>query len=183
MYNKDQKQELLALARKSISSKFSKEAILYPDDEAFQIQRGVFITLHKRGELRGCIGYIKGFKDLVPSIIEMSKAAAFEDPRFPNVKIDELPSITIEISVLSEMELVNDTNEIMIGRDGLFLTHPFGSGLLLPQVPVEWHWDIPTFLDQICYKAGLVAGSWKDERAKLYRFSAEIFSDDGENSD
>jgi AmmeMemoRadiSam system protein A len=119
----------------------------------------------------------------VPSIIEMAKAAAFEDPRFPSVKAGEMQSITIEISVLSEMEIVHEANEVQIGRDGLFLDHPFGSGLLLPQVPVEWHWNLSTFLNQICYKAGLVAESWKDEKAKLYRFSAEIFSDDEENSD
>jgi AmmeMemoRadiSam system protein A len=183
MFNKEQKKELLFLARKSILARFNKEAVLYPDDDDFQVQRGVFITLHKKGELRGCIGYIKGFKDLVPSIIEMAKAAAFEDPRFPSVKAGEMQSITIEISVLSEMEIVHEANEVQIGRDGLFLDHPFGSGLLLPQVPVEWHWNLSTFLNQICYKAGLVAESWKDEKAKLYRFSAEIFSDDEENSD
>jgi AmmeMemoRadiSam system protein A len=183
MFSKEQKQELLALARKSIESRFSKEPILYPIDEAFRVKRGVFVTLHKLGKLRGCIGYIIGYKDLVPSIIEMAKAAAFDDSRFLSVKRDELPSITIEISVLSEMELVDDVNKIEIGRDGLFLNHPFGNGLLLPQVPVEWHWDLPTFLNQICHKAGLPIGSWKDENAKLYTFSAELFSEGEENSD
>jgi AmmeMemoRadiSam system protein A len=183
MFSKEQKQELLALARKSIESRFSKEPILYPIDEAFRVKRGVFVTLHKLGKLRGCIGYIMGYKDLVPSIIEMAKAAAFYDSRFPSVKRNELPSITIEISVLSEMTLVQSTEEIVIGRDGLYLNHRYGSGLLLPQVPVEWHWDLPTYLNQICYKAGLPIGSWKDDTAKLYRFSAEIFNDGGENSD
>jgi AmmeMemoRadiSam system protein A len=183
MFNKEQKKELLTLARKAIEAKFTKEAIIFPDDVAFQVYRGVFVTLHKQGELRGCIGYIKGYKELVPSIIEMAKSAAFNDPRFPTVKANEIPSLTIEISVLSEMEIVNDINDIVIGRDGLFLNHPFGNGLLLPQVPVEWNWDLPTFLDQICYKAGLTAGTWIDERAKLYRFTAEIFSDAKENSD
>ncbi len=183
MFSEKQRKELLALARQSIETKFSKDFIIYPDDEAFSIQMGVFVTLHKHGELRGCIGYIKGFKDLVPSIVEMARAAAFQDPRFPQVKENELPDITIEISVLSPMQLVLDTNEIEIGRDGLLLNHPYGSGLLLPQVPVEWNWDLPTYLNQICYKAGLPAGSWKDDKAQLYRFSAEIFSESEQNSD
>jgi AmmeMemoRadiSam system protein A len=183
MFSETQKKELLALARQAIASRFNKEPVIYPDDEAFSISRGVFVTLHKKRELRGCIGYIKGFKDLVPSIVEMSQSAAFQDPRFPHVKQEELAAITIEISVLSEMELVNEISDIVIGRDGLFLNHPYGSGLLLPQVPVEWNWDLATFLREICYKAGLVPDSWKDEKAKLYRFSAEIFSDDEQNSD
>jgi len=183
MFTEEQKQELLALARQSIETRFTKEAIFYPDDEAFSIQTGIFVTLHKHGELRGCIGYIKGFKDLVPSIVEMARAAAFQDPRFPTVKQEELKDIAIEISILSKMLLVMDTDEIEIGRDGLLLNHPYGSGLLLPQVPVEWNWDLPTFLNQICYKAGLPAGSWKDDKAQLYRFSAEIFSEDKQNSD
>ena len=183
MFSEKQRKELLALARQSIETKFSKEIIIYPDDQAYNVQRGVFVTLHKHGELRGCIGYIKGFKDLVPSIVEMARAAAFQDPRFPQVKENELKDISIEISVLSPMQLILDTNEIEIGRDGLLLNHPYGSGLLLPQVPVEWNWDLPTFLNQICYKAGLSAGSWKDDKAQLYRFSAEIFSESEQNSD
>jgi AmmeMemoRadiSam system protein A len=183
MFNKTQQNELLSLARKSIESRFTKEAIIFPEDDDYFIQRGIFVTLHKNGELRGCIGYIRGFKNLAPSISEMAQSAAFQDPRFSTLKKEELQDITIEISILSEMELVNDTNDIVIGRDGLFLNHRFGSGLLLPQVPVEWNWDLPTYLNQICIKAGIVKGSWKDEEAKLYRFSAEIFSEDTENSD
>jgi AmmeMemoRadiSam system protein A len=183
MFNQEQKNELLTLARNSIMAKFTREAVIYPDDPAYRVLRGVFVTLHKKGELRGCIGYIKGYKELVPSILEMSKAAAFDDPRFPSVKADEMKDIMIEISVLSEMTLVQSTEEIVIGRDGFYLNHRYGNGLLLPQVPVEWHWDLPTYLNQICYKAGLPIGSWKDENAKLYTFSAELFSEGEENSD
>lgn len=183
MFNEKQKKELLALARQAIETRFTKDVIIYPDDEAYNIQSGIFVTLHKHGELRGCIGYIKGFKDLVPSIVEMARAAAFQDPRFPKVREDELKELRIEISVLSKLLLVLDTSEIEIGRDGLLLNHPYGSGLLLPQVPVEWNWDLSTFLNQICYKAGLPAGSWKDDKAQLYRFSAEIFSESEQNSD
>lgn len=178
MFSDKQRKELLSLARQAIETTFTREVIIYPDDEAYLVQSGIFVTLHKHGELRGCIGYIKGFKDLVPSIVEMARAAAFQDPRFPKVKQNELKDIKIEISVLSKLLLVLDVNEIEIGRDGLLLNHPHGSGLLLPQVPVEWNWDLATFLNQICYKAGLPPGSWKDDKAQLYRFSAEIFSED-----
>lgn len=183
MFTIEQQKELLLLARKSIESRFTKEPLIYPDDKDYKIQRGLFVTLHKHGELRGCIGYIKGFKDLIPSIIEMAQSAAFHDPRFNSVKQDELKDINLEISVLSDMIVVEDINEIKIGRDGLFLTHPYGSGLLLPQVPLEWNWDLPTFLQQICYKAGLPVNSWKDDKAELFRFSADIFHEGQENSD
>ncbi len=175
MFNQEQRQKMLNLARQAISSRFTKEAIIFPDDEALKVYRGVFVTLTKAGELRGCIGYIHGIHNLVQSITEMAQAAAFKDPRFPTVKQNEMSEIEIEISVLSELTIVEDISEIQIGRDGLMLNHPFGSGLLLPQVPVEWNWDLKTYLEQICYKAGLKAGTWKDEQARLYRFTAEIF--------
>lgn len=178
MFDHKQQTELLQLARQSITSRFNKEPVIYPEDEAYKVRKGVFVTLTKQGELRGCIGYIKGYKDLVPSIVEMAQSAAFQDPRFPSVKESELTELRIEISVLSEMELVKDVNEILIGRDGLLLEHPYGSGLLLPQVPVEWNWDLNTFMEHICYKAGVKPGSWKDEQAKLFSFSAEIFHEE-----
>jgi AmmeMemoRadiSam system protein A len=177
MFDRDQQKLLLQLARQAIESRFTKEPVIYPEDEAFKDRKGVFVTLTKNGELRGCIGYIKGYKDLVPSIAEMAQSAAFHDPRFSPVKESELPQLRIEISVLSELEPVKDINEIVIGRDGLMLEHPYGSGLLLPQVAVEWNWDLKTFLEHICHKAGVRPGSWKDEQARLYRFSAEIFQE------
>jgi uncharacterized protein len=183
MFTDNQKQVLLQLARQSIRSRFTKEPIIFPEAEAYQIQTGVFVSLHKLGELRGCIGYVQGYRKLVPSIIEMAQSAAFKDPRFPAVKETELKDLLIEISVLSRLTLVSDIQEIKIGQDGLLLNHPYGSGLLLPQVPVEWNWDLPTFLKQICNKAGLPANSWKDAKAELYRFSAEVFSECQENTD
>jgi len=178
MFTKEQQKALLQLARNAVTSRFTKEPVFYPHDDEFNISRGVFVTIHKNGDLRGCIGYIKGFKDLVPSITEMAQSAAFHDSRFPAVKEYELADLKFEISVLSEMIPVSNISEIQIGRDGLMLKHPYGSGLLLPQVPVEWNWDLPTFLKQICYKAGLSSDCWKDDISTLYRFSADIFSED-----
>lgn len=183
MLTKEQKKLLLDLARQSILSHLTGKQLVKPIDEALSVKRGVFVSLHKHGELRGCIGYIKGYKDLISSIIEMAQSAAFQDPRFKPVAPLEVDELEIEISILSEMIPVNDVKEIEIGRDGLYINHPYGDGLLLPQVPVEWNWDVPTYLQQICYKAGLTPGSWADDKARLYRFSAEIFSESTENSD
>ncbi len=183
MLTKEQKTLLLDLARKSITSYLSGNQVSKPVDSTLAIKRGVFVSLHKHGELRGCIGYITGYKDLIPSIVEMAQSAAFQDNRFRPVSPGEIEELEIEISILSEMILVDDVKDIEIGRDGLYLNHPYGCGILLPQVPVEWGWDVPAFLQQICYKAGLTPGSWADDKAKLYRFTAEIFSEHQENSD
>lgn len=171
------KKELLSLARRSIASRFDHCRVERPDTPEFNAKRGVFVSLHAQGELRGCIGYIQGYKSIVDSVIEMAQQAAFHDPRFLPLREQELRDLYIEISILSEMLPVADISEIEIGRDGLYIRHPHGSGLLLPQVPTEWHWDLPTFLKQICRKAGLPNGAWKDAAAQLSRFTAEVFSE------
>jgi AmmeMemoRadiSam system protein A len=177
MLNPDQRSQLLAFARRVISSHLHSESYEVPEDAAFQQKCGLFVTLHKGGNLRGCIGYIKGYKSITQSIRELAMAAAFRDPRFPPLKASELPDVTIEMSLLSPMEQVHDISEITIGRDGLYLEHPRSSGLLLPQVATEQRWDRDTFLQQVCRKAGLPESSWQDEDAQLYRFSAEIFGE------
>ncbi|HOZ01454.1 MAG TPA: AmmeMemoRadiSam system protein A [Candidatus Syntrophosphaera sp.] len=171
------KQELLQLARQSIAGHWTRHKPQRPEEPEFLKKRGVFVSLHSQGELRGCIGYIQPYKNIADSVIEMAQAAAFQDPRFTALSEKELDDVDIEISVLSEMTPVLNTSEIKIGRDGLYIKHPRGSGLLLPQVPTEWNWDLKTFLKQICRKAGLHDEAWKDEGAQLYRFEAEVFGD------
>lgn len=173
----DSKKLLLKLARDSIAARFAPLQLEIPDAPELQEKRGVFVTLHRDGELRGCIGYVRGYKSIVQSVAEMAQNAAFQDSRFPPLRQDELSQIQIEISILSQMTPVDSTTEIVIGRDGLLLQHPYGSGLLLPQVPIEWGWDLESYLYNICRKAGLNKGAWKDEGAKLYRFSAEVFGE------
>jgi AmmeMemoRadiSam system protein A len=146
-------------------------------DEVFQPKRGVFVSLHKGSDLRGCIGYIKGYKSIASSVVEMAEAAAFRDPRFAPLERRELDSINIEISVLGELILLNPGEEPVIGQDGLYIAHPYGSGLLLPQVAVEWKWDAATFLREVCRKAGLNSGAYKETQCKVYRFTAEVFSE------
>ncbi len=177
--NIEQKKFLLDLARASIESKLESRSleIEKPDDELYELKLGAFVTLHKFGQLRGCIGQVIPQMSLFDTIIEMAKAAAFGDPRFQNVQADEVDNIDIEISILSELVRVNDIDEIKVGRDGLLIRKGMYSGLLLPQVATEQNWDKHTFLDHTCMKAGLTPGSWQDPQSELYRFAAEIFSE------
>jgi AmmeMemoRadiSam system protein A len=125
--------------------------------------------------LRGCIGMIRAAMPLYEVIADMAQAAAFEDPRFTPLNERELKNIEIEISVLSPLVRVESIEEIKVGRDGLMIHLEMHSGLLLPQVPTEHGWDRMTFLEQTCLKAGLPKNSYKDARAEIYRFSADIF--------
>ncbi|HQQ68029.1 MAG TPA: AmmeMemoRadiSam system protein A [Candidatus Cloacimonadota bacterium] len=178
MLSDKMRSELLAFARAVITRKLQGTPCHTPSDEVYSELRGVFVSIHKHGELRGCIGYIRGFKNIVDSVREMALSAAFRDPRFSPLQADELPEIRLEISILSPMIPVEDIADITIGRDGLYLEHPYSSGLLLPQVATEWGWDRDTFLAQLCRKASLPNKAWMDKGARLYRFSAEIFGEE-----
>ncbi|MCL6591475.1 MAG: AmmeMemoRadiSam system protein B [Firmicutes bacterium] len=146
--------------------------------EAFDRELGVFVTLKKHGNLRGCIGYINGVMPLYQGIIENTKNAAAKDPRFPRVTPAELPELAIEISVMTPLEKVGSIDEIVIGRDGLVLRNGPYSGVFLPQVPVEWHWDLTTYLEQLGLKAGLNRQAYQDPKTELYRFSAQVFGEE-----
>lgn len=178
--NRDEKVYLLQLARQTIVSLLQNgempEAV--PPTEKLKQKYGAFVTLHKKGELRGCIGYIQGIKPLYETVMEMAKAAAFNDPRFPPVSDDEVNDLEIEISVMSELVPLKDVKEIEIGTHGLVVQRGINRGLLLPQVALEWGWDVETFLQQTCRKAGLPSDCWKDPETKILVFSAEIFSEE-----
>lgn len=171
----------LATARASIAESLGiiyENDVLKKETPSYADERfGVFVTLNEKEDLRGCIGYIKGVDKLLPSIRHMAKQAAFHDPRFPPVKKGEFDRLHIEISVLSPMEPLPDIGDIVIGRDGLFLMKGFYSGLLLPQVPVEYGWDSITFLEHLSMKAGLERNAYKSPDAVIYRFTAYIFSE------
>ena len=142
-------------------------------------RRGAFVTLKRGGALRGCIGHVVGHEPLWRSVRDNAVAAALHDPRFPPVSAGELPELELEISALTPLEIVDDPDSIVVGRDGLMVERGPFRGLLLPQVPVEWGWDRETFLDQTCRKAGLEPGCWRDPATRLYRFRAEVFGEDG----
>jgi len=178
--NKEQQLNLLKLARKTIADKLGiMENIdtLSFDEQVFQEKCGVFVTIHIKGNLRGCIGYIEGVKSITETVTDMAAASAFSDPRFSSLSPEEYKKIDLEISILSPVEKVNDINEIVVGRDGLIITSGFKRGLLLPQVPVEQGWDLDTFLSHACNKAGLTSDSWKKKDVLIEKFSAQVFSE------
>jgi AmmeMemoRadiSam system protein A len=136
--------------------------------------RGVFVTLTRQGRLRGCIGYLEAIKPLLPAVQEMAVAAAFNDPRFPPLREEELADLEMEISVLSPMRQIAKVEEIEVGKHGLYLVNGMYRGLLLPQVATEYKWDRLTFLQQTCGKAGLPPDAWKDPATRIYVFTAAI---------
>jgi len=156
-------------------------------EEKFSFNSGVFVTLNNSDGLRGCIGFPMPEKKLSHAIIEGAIAAATEDPRFPSVKTIELNDIVFEVTVLTPpVEIdVSDPMEylekIKVGRDGLIIRHSFSSGLLLPQVPVEYGWNVEEFLQHTCEKAGLERDTWKNESVKIERFEGIIFKEETPN--
>ena len=171
---------LLKLARKSIESYFSKQDINLSDYKKFDKEQGVFVTLNKHQKLRGCIGFPYPTEDLCNAVFDAARAAAFEDPRFPAVKEEELKDIDIEISVLTVPKPIEGAPEdyvkhIKIGEDGLILKSPVSSGLLLPQVFTEYKATPEKALEMLCQKSGLPADAWNDQLVHILKFQAEVF--------
>lgn len=137
-----------------------------------------FVTLHKRQELRGCIGHLEHHDLLVQVVSRCAVAACSEDPRFPAVSLSELAELSLEISLLGPLEPIAGAPDVEIGRHGLVVKQGWHRGLLLPQVATEWGWDREQFLAQTCRKAGLPMDAWK-LGATLWRFEAEVFSEPG----
>lgn len=172
---------LLEIARKSIESRLAGggEPEFAVQSEVLRKNMGAFVTLKKRGRLRGCIGYIKAVKPLYETVSDMARAAAFDDPRFPSLKQKEMGDLAIEISVLTPLEEIEDIEDIVVGRHGIYIVRGFQSGLLLPQVATEHRWDRLTFLKETCRKAGLSGDAWKEGETKIYIFSAHVFGEEG----
>jgi len=156
-------------------------------EEKFSFNSGVFVTLNNPDGLRGCIGFPMPEKKLSHAIVEGAIAAATEDPRFPSVKTNELNDIVFEVTVLTPpVEIdVSDPMEylekIKVGCVGLIIRHSFSSGLLLPQVPVEYGWNVEEFLQHTCEKAGLARDTWKNENVKIEKFEGIIFKEETPN--
>jgi AmmeMemoRadiSam system protein A len=176
---KSDKDLLLRVARNAIEAHLKGESASLPESvsPALCEHRGAFVSLHKQGRLRGCIGYLEAVKPLVTTIQEMAAAAAFHDPRFPPLKAEELGDLEVEISVLTPMRRVFQPEEIEVGKHGLYIERSLARGLLLPQVATQYGWDRQTFLEQTCGKAGLPPNAWQDPNSRIYVFSAEIFSE------
>ncbi len=173
----EEKEILHKIAREAIESKFRGANIsdIKFTSNTLKEKRGAFVTLHKHGNLRGCIGYIRARKPLDQTIREMATAAAFQDSRFDPVTEKELQDIDIEISVLTPLSKISNAEEIEVGEHGIYIIKGFHSGLLLPQVSTEYGWDRKTFLEHTCAKAGLPDDAWKEKDTEIYIFSADIF--------
>jgi len=173
-----EKKALLELARETIRGRFAPGRRQAPPaaGPACAEKRGVFVTLHRGGELRGCIGYPLPVKPLWESVPEMALAAAFEDPRFPAVSAAELGEIDIEISVLTVPQPVDGPGGVRVGRDGIIVSKGFQRGLLLPQVPLEQGWDLEQYISYGCRKAGLAADEWK-RGVQIETFQAIVFGE------
>lgn len=178
---------LVNLARQTVTEYLKSGKVLQvPEDVSSKLMEpcGVFVTLNRvhKGKkmLRGCIGLPYPTTPLAQAVIEAALSAATQDPRFPQVALEELDQITFEVSVLTPPELVTVENpadypsKIKIGRDGLIMEKGYYKGLLLPQVPVEWNWNPEEFLCQTAMKAGLSPDSWLLKDTRVYRFSCIV---------
>ncbi len=171
-----EKKELLALARRTLED-FVRGGAAAPYETSnprFTGPRGAFVTLTRRGDLRGCIGFIEPVAPLFKAVQQCAVFAASEDPRFPPVGAGELPEIAVEISVLTTPRKIDDPEAVEVGRHGLILSRAGRRGVLLPQVAVENGWSRREFLSQACLKAGLPADDWK-KGATIEVFEAIVF--------
>lgn len=173
----EEKAALIELARATIRARATGEALpAVPEDtDALSRKAGAFVSLHRRGMLRGCIGYVEAVMPLARAVQDMAISAAFQDPRFEPLTSEELEDLDIEISVLTPFEKITSPDCIEVGRHGLMIRKGSRSGLLLPQVPVQFGWNRDVFLSQTCLKAGLGPDAWQDPDSELYVFSADIF--------
>jgi AmmeMemoRadiSam system protein A len=178
VFDSSQKKVLLDLARQSIESYLKNRADIEPPSEDFLETPGAaFVTLKIDEELRGCIGSTEASDKLGKTIVHCAIAAAFRDPRFPPLSMQEYPFIDLEISVLSPFMKIEDPEEVIAGTHGIMVTRGYYRGLLLPQVATEYGWDRETFLGYSCRKAGLPADAWKDPRTTIEIFTAEVFGE------
>lgn len=175
---------LLDIARLAIASYIVDKRIpvVKSEENSLRMKCGVFVSLHKEGNLRGCIGVFTSEDPLYKTVAVMAVSAAFEDPRFSPVAEEEVKDLDIEISVLTPLKKIEDPKEIEIGRDGIYIIKGGHKGVLLPQVAVEHDFDRNMFLDHTCLKAGLKAGDWR-EGADIYTFTADIFDDNIDGMD
>lgn len=172
---------LLQVAENSVRAAVTGRDYSPPDTlpEELALPRGVFVTLKRNGELRGCIGTLRPNGPLAMNVAGMARSAALSDPRFIPVSEPELDELEYEISVLTPMQVVHDWSDVRVGTDGLLVIGPDGrSGVLLPQVPVEQGWNRREYLEGLCAKAGMEPDAYLGD-VLLYRFQAQVFGEDG----
>jgi hypothetical protein len=181
-----EKDALMKIARASVETAVRDRKMYVVGSTGFprlEEARGAFVTLKEHGELRGCIGYITPMKSLAETVRDVAAYAALEDSRFSPVTSQELPLLEYEISVMSPLRRVLDVKDIKVGKHGLIMKQGDTEGLLLPQVPVEEHWDKNTFLEETCHKAGLPRQAWKEDDTDIFMFTALVFGEHSPDMD
>jgi len=178
MLNEAQRVALLDLARRSVVAAVSGSPFPAVPEGPLPDACGVFVTIKRHGDLRGCLGTLTCRDGLGREVVRCAADAARDDPRFPPVGQAELPDVSLEVSVLGPLEPIDprDPQSIVIGRHGLVVEQGVRRGLLLPQVATEWGWTIEQFLRQTCLKAGLAPDAWQ-HGATVSRFEAEVFGE------
>jgi uncharacterized protein len=173
-----EKKLLLEVARRAMSAGVEGREVAgqFPEISNLQNLGGAFVTLHRRGRLRGCIGQVVSSESLVETVAYCAKAAALEDPRFDPVRPDELSEIEIELSVLSRLETIT-AEQIQAGKHGLIVSRGMQRGVLLPQVAAQFRWSGQRLLEETCVKAGFERDAWKNPEILVQAFTAEIFSE------
>ena len=185
----DDGQILVKMARNAVTEYLQNNTRINNKEfnSRFNIDSRIFVTITKENSLRGCIGYPLPIKKLSNAVIDSAIAAATEDPRFSPINPNELNNLIFEITVLTppieiNVEKYEDYLSIIkVGRDGLIVENKQCSGLLLPQVPKEYGWDIEEFLAHTSEKAGLEKNAWKDQDTKVSRFEGIIFKEESPN--
>ncbi len=169
---------LLEVARLAVTAAVERGEIPgeLPRDADLKDFGGAFVTLRRRGRLRGCIGQIVSGESLVEVVAYCAKAAALEDPRFDPIRPHELAEVEIELSVLSRLEEIAP-ERIEAGKHGLMVSQGWRRGVLLPQVAIEFQWTAERLLEETCVKAGFERDAWKDRATRIQGFTAEIFSE------
>ncbi|MFV0421514.1 AmmeMemoRadiSam system protein A [Oleidesulfovibrio sp.] len=170
---------LMATARSVILDKLEGREQILSEPSAgcssvVSMELGAFVTLEQGGALRGCIGQVVGKGPLYKAVARMALAAAFDDGRFLPLTREEADDVHISISIMGPIEVCPDPELVEVGRHGLIMQQGARSGLLLPQVAVEWEWDRNTFLAQTCRKAGLPADAWQDAATRILWFEAVV---------
>ena len=178
-FSDQQKKKLLALARRTIEEGAlgKKKPKVGPEDTQLAVPAGAFVSLHKRGGLRGCIGRFEADSPLYQTVVDMAWAASKNDPRFNEVEKEELSDIDIELSVLSPLRKISNVKEIEVGRHGIYIIRGGRRGTLLPQVALEQGWNREAFLRHTCMKAGLPPDAYKDEGTEIYIYDAQVFGE------
>jgi AmmeMemoRadiSam system protein A len=176
------KEKLLSIARCAMETAAGAASehpveIDESDSDILGARAGAFVSLHKKGQLRGCIGRFEADGPLADTVADMAVAASRNDPRFSSVTPDETDDIDIEISVLSPLRRISDVSEIEVGVHGLYMIRGMRRGTLLPQVAAERGWDRETFLGETCIKAGLKRDAWQDADTEIYVYDAVVFGE------